>query len=522
MARLFARHPEALANTLRVLDACSGFSLDQLRYEYPDEVLEPGRTPQQTLEARVAAAAAERWPGRRARRHPRPPRARARADRAARLRALLPDRPRDRRLRPRARHPLPGPRLGRQLRRLLRARRHRGRSRQARPAVRALRLRQPRRAARHRHRLRARAARGGDPARLRPLRPRPRRHLRHRDPLPHPERRPRGRQGDGAVRGRDRAARQGVLGAGRRAARWPRSPRTRGWTSADLRLAHGAGTGGGDPGLPPPPRHPRRRLRDHPRAADRARRWSPTPPWPGRTVLGVGQGRPRRARHPQGGPARARHAVLPAPGLRPAAPPRRARPRPRPPAARLPGDLRHAAPGRQPGRLPGREPGADGHAAAAAARPASTTSWCRWRSSGPGPIQGDMVHPYLRRRAGLEEPSPTRRRRPSTATPTSWRGCWARPSGVPLFQEQAMRIAVVAAEFTPDEADDLRRAMATFKYTQGVAVLPGAAGRGHGPARLRARASPSGCSRRSRASAATASRRATPRASPTSSTPRPG
>ena len=50
MARLFARRPEALANTLRVLDACAGgFSLDQLRYEYPDEVLEPGRTPQQTL-----------------------------------------------------------------------------------------------------------------------------------------------------------------------------------------------------------------------------------------------------------------------------------------------------------------------------------------------------------------------------------------------------------------------------------------------------------------------------------------
>jgi error-prone DNA polymerase len=62
MARLFARHPEALASTLRVLDACACFSLDQLRYEYPDEVLEPGRTPQQTLEARVAAAAEERWP----------------------------------------------------------------------------------------------------------------------------------------------------------------------------------------------------------------------------------------------------------------------------------------------------------------------------------------------------------------------------------------------------------------------------------------------------------------------------
>ena len=63
MARLFARHPEALANTLRALDACSGFSLDQLRYEYPDEVLEPGRTPQQTLAARVEAAVVERWPG---------------------------------------------------------------------------------------------------------------------------------------------------------------------------------------------------------------------------------------------------------------------------------------------------------------------------------------------------------------------------------------------------------------------------------------------------------------------------
>ncbi|MFT8246378.1 error-prone DNA polymerase [Roseomonas sp. BN140053] len=62
MARLFSRYPAALANTLRVLRAASGFSLDQLRYEYPDEVLEPGRTPQQTLAARVEAAAAERWP----------------------------------------------------------------------------------------------------------------------------------------------------------------------------------------------------------------------------------------------------------------------------------------------------------------------------------------------------------------------------------------------------------------------------------------------------------------------------
>jgi error-prone DNA polymerase len=62
MRRLYARHPEALENTVRVLEAAQGFSLDQLRYEYPDEVMEPGKTPQQTLEARVVEAAAERWP----------------------------------------------------------------------------------------------------------------------------------------------------------------------------------------------------------------------------------------------------------------------------------------------------------------------------------------------------------------------------------------------------------------------------------------------------------------------------
>jgi error-prone DNA polymerase len=62
LARLFASHPEAVANSLAVLEACRGFSLDQLRYEYPDEVLEPGRSAQDTLAGRVAAAAAERWP----------------------------------------------------------------------------------------------------------------------------------------------------------------------------------------------------------------------------------------------------------------------------------------------------------------------------------------------------------------------------------------------------------------------------------------------------------------------------
>jgi error-prone DNA polymerase len=62
MARLFAGHPEAVANSLAVLRACRGFSLDQLRYEYPDEVLEPGRTAQEALAGRVSLAVGERWP----------------------------------------------------------------------------------------------------------------------------------------------------------------------------------------------------------------------------------------------------------------------------------------------------------------------------------------------------------------------------------------------------------------------------------------------------------------------------
>ncbi|MFD2238232.1 error-prone DNA polymerase [Aureimonas populi] len=74
----------------------------------------------------------------------------------------------------------------------------------------------------------------------------------------------------------------------------------------------------------------------------------------------------------------------------------------------------------------------------------------------PGPIQGNMVHPYLKRRMGLEDVS-----YPSDAL----KAVLERTKGVPLFQEQAMQIAIVAAGFTPSEADRLRRAMATFKRT---------------------------------------------------------
>lgn len=72
----------------------------------------------------------------------------------------------------------------------------------------------------------------------------------------------------------------------------------------------------------------------------------------------------------------------------------------------------------------------------------------------PGPIQGDMVHPYLRRRNGEE---------PVEFPSEELREILGRTLGVPLFQEQAMKIAIVAAGFTPHEADELRRSMATFK-----------------------------------------------------------
>ena len=80
----------------------------------------------------------------------------------------------------------------------------------------------------------------------------------------------------------------------------------------------------------------------------------------------------------------------------------------------------------------------------------------------PGPIQGDMVHPYLRRRNGLEKvhyPSPS----PDKGDKDELRKVLHKTLGVPLFQEQAMRIAIEAARFTSEEANGLRRAMATFR-----------------------------------------------------------
>jgi error-prone DNA polymerase len=80
----------------------------------------------------------------------------------------------------------------------------------------------------------------------------------------------------------------------------------------------------------------------------------------------------------------------------------------------------------------------------------------------PGPIQGDMVHPYLRRREGKEKPD-----YPSPEL----REVLEKTLGVPLFQEQAMRVAIVGAGFSAAEADALRRSMATFKFTGGVGAF---------------------------------------------------
>jgi len=86
----------------------------------------------------------------------------------------------------------------------------------------------------------------------------------------------------------------------------------------------------------------------------------------------------------------------------------------------------------------------------------------------PGPIQGDMVHPYLRRRDGLERPDYPLR---AGGGANELEDILSKTLGVPLFQEQAMRIAMVAAKFNHEEAHALRKAMATFRSRGTIAKL---------------------------------------------------
>ncbi len=119
----------------------------------------------------------------------------------------------------------------------------------------------------------------------------------------------------------------------------------------------------------------------------------------------------------------------------------------------------------------------------------------------PGPIQGDMVHPYLRRRNG---------KRRSTIPTTRIRDVLEKTLGVPIFQEQAMRLAVVAAGFTPGEADQLRRAMGAWrKHGHHRSVSPEAHRRNADPTAIRP-SSPNGCSTRFAGSVSTDSPKVTP------------
>ena len=188
-------------------DRCA-FSLDELAYEYPDEPVPTGTTPQQHLEALTWEGVAQCYPG------GVPAKVRGALTHELALIAELDYAPYFLtvhdivRFAKKEGHPLPGAGVRRQLRRLLLPRHHRRRSGADRPPVRALRLARAARAARHRCRLRTRAAGGGDPVHLRPLRPRARRAGRHRHQLPGAERGAGRGQGHGAVGGHRRSARR--------------------------------------------------------------------------------------------------------------------------------------------------------------------------------------------------------------------------------------------------------------------------------------------------------------------------
>ena len=216
------------------------------------------------------------------------------------------------------------------------------------------------------------------------------------------------------------------------------------------------GAGARDQRLPAPSLSTRRRLRHHPQPArrgdaDRQRRHARP------HLRRMGQGRSRRARHLEDRRAWLGDALLPAQGVRSGGTRRM-----------LSGESAltlSSIPAEDPAvyRMLGR---ADSLGVFQVESRAQMTMLPRLRPQNfydlvievaivrPGPIQGDMVHPYLRRRRGEE---------PVSYPSKELEAVLSKTLGVPLFQEQAMKIAIVAAGFTPSEADRLRRAMATFK-----------------------------------------------------------
>ena len=205
MARLFADAPDALRRTVEIADRCT-FSLDELRYEYPEELAPPGMTPGEHLARLTWRGAGRRWPGGVPEKVRGAAGARTAIDRPTALRGLFSHGLGPGAVRPAARHPLPGTRLGGQLGRLLLPGHHLGRSRADGRALRAVRQPRAERGARHRRRFRAPAARGGAPVPLSQVRPRAGGNDGGGDHLPPPLRDPGRGQGPGNAARRNRPA----------------------------------------------------------------------------------------------------------------------------------------------------------------------------------------------------------------------------------------------------------------------------------------------------------------------------
>ena len=319
-------------------------------------------------------------------------------------------------------HPLPGPGERRQQRGLLRARHHRGRSGALEPALRALSLGRARRAARHRRRLRARAPRRGDPGDLREVRPRSR--------------------GDGLARSSATAARA-------RCARWARPSASRSSRSIGSRSMVGHVRSGrrrverGSPRSGFDPNDRRVQLdRAGRRASSRASRATcrstsaascsrrapldevaPVEPAHDGGPHGrpLGQGRHRRARLLQGRRARPRHAHRDPQGARARARERTAPSRDGAASIRIEAPGARSPPRTRASTTPSARPTPSASSRSRAARRWRCCRACKPRKFydlvievaivRPGPIQGGMVHPYLRRRNGEETPTIRRTRR---------------------------------------------------------------------------------------------------------------
>ena len=133
-------------------------------------------------------------------------------------------------------------------------------------------------------------------------------------------------------------------------------------------------------------------------------------------------------------------------------------------------DLRHAVPRRFDWRVPGRKPGADEHAAAPQAADAFTISSSRSRSCGRGRSRATWCTPICAAATGSRRKS-IHRPAPEHGPADELKEILSKTKGVPLFQEQAMRIAMVAAKFSDREVNELRRAMATFRRVGTIGLL---------------------------------------------------